>query len=324
MKKFFKILAYVLGIFILIVAGLLTYVKTALPNVGEAPSITVDMSADKIARGKYLAHNVMVCMDCHSTRDWSKFAGPPMDGTWGKGGETFDQKISFPGSFIAPNITPFGIGDWTDGEVFRAVTSGVSKDGRALFPIMPHISYGKLDEEDIKSVIAYIRTLAPIENTPQASVADFPMNFIINTIPQKPQFSKMPDTTDMVNYGKYVVTAASCFDCHTKQDKGKFVGEPFAGGFEFPMPDGSKVISANITPHTSGIGHWTEEQFVKRFKMYVDSAYVIPSVAPGEFQTMMPWTMYAGMTEKDLAAVYQYLRTVAPVDLTNPRFVPAQ
>jgi len=83
MKKFFKILAYVLGVFILVVAGLLTYVKTMLPNVGNAPTITVEKSAAQIERGKYLAHNVMVCMDCHSTRDWSKFAGPPMDGTWG-------------------------------------------------------------------------------------------------------------------------------------------------------------------------------------------------------------------------------------------------
>ncbi len=323
MKRLFKILAYVLGIFVLIVAALLTYVKTMLPDVGEAPNITVEKSDDIIARGKYLAHNVMVCMDCHSTRDWSKFAGPPIDGTWGKGGEDFNQLLGFPGSFVAPNITPFGIADWTDGEVFRAITSGVSKEGRALFPIMPHISYGKLDEADIKSVIAYIRTLEPIESMPKASVADFPMNFILNTIPQKPQLSKMPDTTDMVNYGKYVITAASCFDCHTKQDKGKFVGEPYAGGFEFPLPDGSKTISANITPHATGIGNWTQEQFIRRFKMYADSSYTIPSVAPGEFQTMMPWTMYAGMTEKDLAAVYQYLRTVVPVDLSNPRFVPA-
>ncbi len=324
MRKFLKITGYLLLVLVIGIAGLLTYLKTMLPNVGEAPTMVIEQSQPLIDRGKYLAHHVMVCMDCHSTRDWSKYAGPPVDGTWGKGGEDFNQMLGFPGSFVAPNITPFGISDWTDGEVFRAVTSGVSKDGRALFPVMPHTNYGKLDENDIKSVIAYLRTLEPIENTPKASVADFPMNFIINTIPQKAQLSKMPETTNMVDYGKYMLTAAACFDCHTKQDKGKFVGEPYAGGFEFRFPDGSKTISANITPHATGIGHWTQEQFVRRFKQYADSSYTNPTVAPGEFQTVMPWTMYAGMTEQDLAAMYQYLKTVAPVDNAGPRFVPAQ
>src|SRR5690606_10073925 len=131
------------------------------------------------------------------------------------------QDFGFPGTFVASNITPHGIGDYTDGELFRVITTGVAKDGRALFPVMPYPSYGELDEEDIKSVIAYIRTLPAIESQLPKSEADFPMNFIINTIPKKAALSKMPSKDDEVAYGKYMVTATACGDCHTKAEKGK-------------------------------------------------------------------------------------------------------
>lgn len=314
MKKVFKIIGFIVGAIALVVFGLMVYVKVALPNVGAPPEIKVDMTSENIERGKYLANHVMLCMDCHSTRDWSLLSGPMVPGTEGKGGETFDQKLGFPGKYIAPNITPFALQNWTDGEILRAITSGVSKDGRALFSVMPYHNYGKIDRKDIEAVIAYLRTLDPIENKTEISSSDFPMNFIINTIPQKPSFSNIPERSDKVNYGKYLVTAAGCMDCHTKQDKGKFVGEFFAGGFEFKLPDGSIVTSSNITPDkTTGIGNWTTEQFINRFKMYLDSSYVIPKVNPGEFQTTMPWTMYAGMKNEDLEAIFAYLQSLKPV-----------
>lgn len=319
-NKFVKVLVYLLLTVVVLVGGLLTYVKTMLPNVGPAPELKVAMTPENIERGKYLANHVNVCMDCHSTRDWSTFAGPLVSGTEGKGGEVFDEKLGFPGRFVAPNITPAGIKDWTDGEIFRAITCGVNKDGRALFPVMPHPNFGRMDEQDIQAVIAYIRSLKPIENKVEASVANFPMNFILNTIPKKAEFSKMPAKSDQVAYGKYLVNAASCNDCHTKQDKGKFVGEPFAGGFEFKFPDGSIVSSMNITPDPTGIGSWDKATFISRFKMYADSGYVPQKIKAGEFQTVMPWTMYAGMTTEDLEAIFAYLKTLKPAQNTVERF----
>lgn len=319
-NKFVKVLVYLLLAVVILIGGLLTYVKTMLPNVGPAPELKVAMTPENIERGKYLANHVNVCMDCHSTRDWSTFAGPLVKGTEGKGGEIFDENLGFPGRFVAPNITPAGIKDWTDGEIFRAVTCGVNKQGKALFPIMPHPNFGKMDENDIHAIIAYIRSLKPIENKTEASVANFPMNFIINTIPAKAAFTKMPAPSDEVAYGKYLVNAASCNDCHTKQEKGKFVGEPFAGGFEFKFPDGSIVTSMNITPDPTGIGTWDKATFVSRFKMYTDSGYVPQKVKAGEFNTVMPWTMYAGMSTQDLEAIYAYLKTLKPAQNTVERF----
>ncbi|KXK01377.1 MAG: cytochrome C [Chlorobi bacterium OLB4] len=319
MKKAFKIIAYILGGVIILITLLLIYVKTMLPSVGNPPDIKVELSSENIERGKYLANHVMVCMDCHSTRDWSLFSGPPVAGTEGKGGEMFDQKLGFPGKYVAKNITPFHLGEWTDGEIFRAITTGVSKDGSALFPIMPYHNYGQLDKKDIEAVIAYLRSLNPINNETEESSSDFPMNFIINTFPKKAELKQCPPKTDAVNYGKYLVTAAGCMDCHTKRDK----GEPFAGGSEFKFPDGSVVASSNLTPdNKTGIGNWTKEQFINRFKIYADSSYKNPTVKPGEFQTMMPWTMYAGMNAEDIAAIYDYLHSLKPVENAVTKFTP--
>lgn len=323
MKKIGKIFGYIFLGIILLITLLLIYVKTMLPSVGNAPDTKVEMSPANIERGKYLANHVSVCIDCHSTRDWSLFAGPPIAGTEGKGGEVFDQKMGFPGKYVAPNITPFHLKDWKDGEIFRAITSGVSKNGNALFPIMPHHLYGQLDKKDIEAIIAYLRSLTPIENKTEASHSDFPMNFIINTIPKKPSFVTMPSPDDKINYGKYLVTAAACVDCHTKQEQGKFVGEQYAGGFEFKMPDGSIVTSANLTPDKeTGIGNLTSDEFVNLFKKFDDSTYVRKEVKPGEFQTTMPWTMYAGMKKSDLEAIYAYLHSSKPCKNEVVKYTP--
>jgi mono/diheme cytochrome c family protein len=313
-KKIFKGLGIFIGILALGIAGLLTYVKTALPNVGPAPELKVEGTTEQIERGKYLAHSVAVCMDCHSTRDWSKYSGPLVEGTLGKGGEAFDQRAGLPGAFYSKNITPEGITRYTDGELLRAITSGVTKEGKPLFPIMPHPNYGRTDIEDMKAIIAYIRTLAPIKNEVPESKADFPMNFILNTIPQKPAFVKKPDTSDVLAYGSYLVTMASCEECHTPAEKGKKLpGMNFAGGFKFQMP-GGLLIAPNITPSpTTGIGNWTKEQFLARFKAATDSNFTRP-VGEKDFNTIMPWTMYANMTESDLSAIYAYLKTVPAVE----------
>jgi len=324
MKKILRIALVIFAFLLLGVAGLLTYVKTALPDVGPAPELAIERTPERIKRGEYLANSVAACMDCHSTRDWSKFAGPLIPGTLGSGGETFDQTFGFPGAFYSKNITPYGLNSWTDGEILRAITSGVSKNGTALFPVMPHPAYGKLDKEDIYAIIAYIRTLPSLTKDVPASKPDFPMNFILNTIPKPAAFTTRPDTADRVKYGEYLFTAAACKECHTQQDKGQPVeGMELAGGFEFKMPSGGMVRSSNITPDKeTGIGSWTETGFVKRFRTYADSSYQPAAVQKGNFNTVMPWMMYGKMNEQDLSAIYAYLKTVKPIKNEVKRFEP--
>jgi mono/diheme cytochrome c family protein len=324
MKRVIKFLGIILGFVVAAIAGVLIYIGTAFPKVKAAPVMKIVATPEMLVRGSYLANHVCLCVDCHSERDFSKYGGPLVLGTIGQGGEVFNHAMSFPGTFFAKNITPYNLANWTDGEIYRAVTTGVDKDGKPLFPVMPYQNYGKLDTNDIKAVIAYIRTLPSVKKDIPPSKADFPMNFIMNTIPQEATPQTMPAKTDVVAYGKYIATAASCIDCHTKQDKGKFVGELFAGNFEFHMPDGTTIRSANITPDKeTGIGNWTKEMFLAKFKMHADTNYHPATLKPGQTNTIMPWDNYAGMDSSDLTALFAYLQTVKSVKQQVNHFSPA-
>ncbi len=302
------------GMIILIIAVVMLYVKAVLPAV---PLETVEIRAtpEMIARGSYLFNYVAGCAECHSHRNEQVFAMPIEEGTMGQGGEVFDKKEGFPGAYIAKNLTPYHLGEWTDAEIFRAIVSGVSKDGHALFPIMPYQDFAKADKKDILSIIAYLRTLQPIRKDNPASHSDFPVNFLINTFPAKPSFQKIPDRDNSTAYGAYLVNMASCVTCHTQAERGKIiVGKEFSGGRELPVATGGVVRSANITPDKeTGIGNWSKEYFIKRFRSFGDSAFRPAEIKEGAFNTIMPWTQFGKMSPEDLAAIYDFLRTVKPI-----------
>lgn len=321
MKKLLKALL-ILGICLISVAAIAAaYVYFFLPNTGKPTELKVDITPERIEKGKYMATSVAVCIDCHSTRDWTLYSGPITPGTYGKGGETFNRNMGFPGSFYSRNITPAALGSWTDGELFRAITTGVSKDGTALFPLMPYQHYGKADKEDIYDIIAYIRSLQPIDNKVAVSKADFPVNILMHLAPEKASFVNKPAESDTVRYGEYLVNMASCVTCHSKENKGEIIkGTEFGGGREFIFPSGT-VRSMNITLHSTGIAYMNQEQFIRRFTVYKDSAYQPVKVQPEkDFNTPMPWTMYAHMKESDLAAIYAFLKTVKPIDNKVEKF----
>ncbi|HEX9741148.1 MAG TPA: hypothetical protein VGA29_10270, partial [Ignavibacteriaceae bacterium] len=159
MKKVFKILGILVGVVVLFIIAGYIYLNTAFPKVDSPADIKVEVTPERIARGEYLATHVAVCIDCHSERDFTKFAGPIKPGTEGSGGEVFDENIGFPGKVTTKNLTPANLGSWTDGELIRAITCGVTKDNRALFPMMPYPNYNQFSEEDLYSIVAYIRTL---------------------------------------------------------------------------------------------------------------------------------------------------------------------
>src|SRR5690606_35584669 len=149
--------------------------------------------------------------------------------------------------------------------------------------------------------------------TPQRKL-DFPLNLLVNTMPQKASLNTIPLKSDQLAYRAYLVNAAACYDCHTQSEKGEYKeGMDFAGGTAYQLPSGT-VYSANITPDIkTGIGSWTKEQFISRFKMYADSSYHLATLKQDDFQTIIPWMMYGGMENEDLEAIYVYLKTVKPI-----------
>lgn len=114
---------------------------------------------DPVARGAYLAGPIGHCIDCHTPmtpdgrRDWSRV---------GEGGQSFTGPW---GVSVARNITPnrdHGIGNWTDAQIIRAVTQGVSVDGRQMFPPMGYGYYARMTATDLGDLIAYLRSLRPM------------------------------------------------------------------------------------------------------------------------------------------------------------------
>ena len=315
MKKFKKIIFIFLGLVAVLGVSGYVYFNQKFPQEIAVEDIMIEVTPARLERGKYIFNHAAACIDCHSTRDFSKLSGPVKPGTEGMGGEKFDEEMGLPGTFYSRNITPYGVGNWTDGELLRAITEGISKDGTALFPMMPYLVYGKMDKEDIYSVIAYIRTLPSIQNDVPKDIVKFPMSMIMKTIPEKRLFTQKPDIkTDPVAYGEYMLKGASCMDCHAPSNEGEYIeGKWMSGGIEFKLPGNTVVRTANLTPdNETGLGLWTKEQFIKRFKQCTDPAYTTP-YKPGEFQTIMPWTVYAGLKEEDLGAIYDYLRSIPAV-----------
>ncbi len=279
-----------------------------------------DSATAMLERGSYLANNVAGCIDCHSIRDTGRFSMPVVPGTEGSGAAfAYDKSLGFPGELTAPNITPFATKDWTDEDWIKAITKGINKKGDTLFPIMPFHNYSKMAKSDLFSIIAYIKTIKPVERSTPARKLEIPLSALPPLPDVNPDQNTIPDTKDPVKYGEYLVTMAGCADCHTPAGpQGPDFSKAFAGGTVTDIPI-LKVAVANITPDTAtGIGAWTEAKFLETFRANASDEKL--NTKPGRFNTYMPWSFYGKMKEDDLKAIYAYLRTVKPVSNKVERF----
>ena len=86
------------------------------------------------------------------------------------------------------------------------------------------------------------------------------------------------------------------------------------------MISGGTVNSANITPDETGIMTWTREGFIQRFKALDNPAAKSTPLGENQINTPMPWTYYSTMKAEDLGAIYDYLRTVPPVENTVVKY----
>ena len=314
-----KILLAVVVLLLLIPIGLITYLNVAFPKDIPAPAITASKDPAVIAHGEYLANHVLACVDCHSDRNWTARTGPVVPGTIGKGGQGMEPEV---GDVVARNITPFALADWSDGEIARAIACGLDRDGVALSPSMPYMEYNTLYEEDLVAVVSYIRTLAPIDNTPRDSKYSFPFSLILKTMPKPYEPMRAPSNPTPIERGEYLVSHAGCQHCHTPFEKGKYdESMRFAGGHKL-VYESTNQISPNITMDPStGIGSWNEQSFIAMFRAYgTEAGRAIPAAERGG-PTIMPWSSFAGMTDEDLGAIWTFLQTV-PTRQHDPEAAP--
>ena len=312
MNKMGKILGCTLLILILLLAVGITFTIGWRPFVGPRTRPLTDVkfqsTPQRLARGEYLVH-VTACMERHAPHQWTAHDAP-IPPNMVAAGQDMSVLKGLPGRIIAPNISPdpeTGAGNWTDDQLARAIREGISHDGRALFPLMPYPDFRAMSDEDLASVIVYLRSLPPVHQKQDQTQIIFPVNYLIRAVPQPlTEPVPAPDVSTPEKRGKYLVTIIGCADCHTPQDAHgqPLPGMDFAGGFVMEGPWG-RVASSNITPDPSGIPYYDLALFTQVFRTGYAKSRPINQI--------MPWTSFREMTDEDIAAIFSYIKTLKPV-----------
>src|SRR5689334_13484150 len=134
---------------------------------GPKSSAPPDVQARRLARGKYLVEGPNHCFGCHSEPDAAHGTDQPVPGRKGAGTvqpAELMQVVGIPPQYrvVCPNITPdkeTGAGTWKDEDFVHALRQGIGHDGRTLFPMMPYMNFQHLSDEDIASIVVYIRSI---------------------------------------------------------------------------------------------------------------------------------------------------------------------
>lgn len=275
---------------------------------------TFAATPQRLERGRHLANGVLQCASCHSPVDSAISGHPPIPGREFSGRVLWDDADGE--RMVAPNLTPdpeTGAGEWSDDHLARAIREGVGHDGRGLSLPMYWASFRSLSDEDLASVIVYLRSLQAVRNAlpsrrihpekaRQVAAAPFPLT---DSVPE-------PDFNDPSELGAYLVNVADCVGCHTGWEAPTLPGA-YAGGNPIWERDSLPVFSRNITPDPSGIGGLTAEDF----------RWVMRTGRGGTLHPIMRWSMFQSMRDEELDAIYLVLNRLPPVaHLIDNRILP--
>ena len=276
------------------------------PDARATTNRQFERTPERLARGRYLVIGLVGCEVCHSPKDWKTHGAPNLPGM-----ELAGQVLpipGLPGTIVAANLTSdleTGAASWSDDQIARAMREGVAHDGRTIFPIMPYEAYRALSDEDVASIVVYVRSVAAVRNPLPPTKVDFPVNYLIRSVPRPltDAVSGPSPQASAVERGKYLV-AVGC-GCHNAADrKGPIPGMEYAGGEHLEGPWGD-VTSANITPDVSGISYYDEAEFIQVMRTGYVKARKLSSI--------MPFGEFANLNDDDLKAIFAYLKTVPPV-----------
>lgn len=305
---------------ILGMVGALALTALLVALAGAAPPAQGDA-----ARGRVLAA-AAGCWSCHGQNLAGYRDGGPVEQP---DSAPFGQ--SFSGSFgliTAKNITPdrdTGIGGWTDAEVERALREGQTNDGRQLHPLMPYANYAGLAAQDMRDLLAYLRSAPTVKNP-------VPPTQLNGPVPPAPPARAVPPLAPAsgVSRGEYlVINVAGCGDCHTPSNA---MGAPdltkHLAGNLIPTARGLQVAS-NITPdQKTGIGAWTEAQIatlLKTGERPAGQARVSGLMAEfvGVGHPAFQGFGASQLSDQDRLAIAQYLKSIPPVE-NAPLLPPGQ
>ena len=262
----------------------------------------------RIERGRYLAEGVLQCFNCHSDRDPSRPGAPPVPEKKGAGHVWYDEPDR---RLVSPNLTPdpeTGAGKWSDDMLSRAIREGVGHDGRPLHPQMWYDAFRHLSDEDVESVVVFLRTIPPVKNAlPPTRLAKGRKEQIEKRLHPLTASVPEPDRSTSEKRGRYLVAIADCQGCHTAWEAPKNPGW-FGGGNHVEWTIGGKKFedfSHNLTPDPTGIPYYDDALFIEALRT--------GKVRTRDLGSIMPWTVFRNMTDADLSAIHAYLKTLLPV-----------
>jgi hypothetical protein len=195
-----------------------------------------------------------------------------------------------------------GIGKWSDEEIVRAIKDGIGRNGRLLNPEMPSRYFHSLGDDEIYSIVLYLRSIPPVRNQlpvmARYKPGEPPPTIAMDSI-------RLTKSSSMVTRGAHLVRLAGCETCHTPANTEGFVhGLEFAGGKVFRHGE-QAAASSNLTPDPSGIRYYDEGLFLRVLRTGRVGARAIFSA--------MPWYFYRNLTDADLKAIFAYLQALPPV-----------
>jgi mono/diheme cytochrome c family protein len=240
-------------------------------------------------------------------------------GTPHAGGRVFP--IPF-GPVYSTNITQdkeTGLGNWTDQQIYDAITKGIRRDGSRILPVMPYEKYSGMAQEDLQALIAYLRTIKAVKKMTPELKTWVPFTRSLGTpifLKIFGRFSGAPKVAPKngIERGRYLVDHVSlCGDCHTPRNS---LGVPqqshyLAGAGQKIGPLGQAV--ANITPDkVTGIGDWKNDDIVEL--LHTGTKPDLDSVQGLMYEVIQGTSGgYKEMKREDALAIAQYLKSIAPI-----------
>lgn len=309
MKKALKILGILLGVIVLVALGAFVFINSSGIPAYEPGNIdlTVQSTPERIERGHKMVS--LLCANCHMNSETGKLSGKHMS----------DAPPEF-GTIYSANITQhpeFGIGTYTDGELIYLLRTGIKRDGKYSPPWMAKLP--NMADEDIHAIISFLRSDDPMVAADPTSAPKSIPSFLtkllcriaFKPLPYPTEVITLPDTTETIALGRYYTHNLDCYTCHSADFKTMNMLHPelsegyMGGGNTMLNLEGKAIQTQNITPdEETGIGKWTEEQFVRAVKY---------GLKDGEEALRYPMVPFTNLTDLEARAIYQYLRTVPPL-----------
>ena len=283
-----------------LIASCRFYFNTTKDNFTSHSNLT------SIQNGKNLTHNI--CGSCHYDHESKKFIGKPMNELPGIGGKLYSANLT---QSASNGIPP----KYSDAELFYLLKTGIARNGE----FMPYMMRPMMADEDINDVIAYLRSNDPDVTAADKTVGVSHINFLgkafIRIASGKPTpFKKgiaRPDENDVAEYGRYLVGIVGCYHCHSASLLNIDYSFPelskgyMDGGAKLKSSNGKKIRGSNLTfDNETGIGSYSSADFATAIR---------EGIGPGGYKLRIPMPKFKDLTDKQVQAIYTYLKTLPPV-----------